>query len=59
LEFTMLNITTNSSSQIHVGNLNFQLADGASGAPAALPADPPSWRQLHDDDLETETGWSS
>lgn len=53
----MLDLSTTNS--VHLGDLNFILATGTSGAPAAMPADFPSLRQLHDDDNETDTGWSS
>jgi hypothetical protein len=54
----MLNIKTTGSSEIHLGHLHLILTEGSSGARAAMPADPPSWLQLHDDESENE-GWSS
>lgn len=54
----MQNITTLPPAAIDINGMNFVLATGQSGAPAALPAAFPTLRQIHDDEPE-DTGWSS
>jgi hypothetical protein len=55
----MLNITATAPAYLDISGMNFVLATSQGGAaPAAMPADPPTLRQLHEDEPVNE-GWSS